>query len=140
MVKTSAGLAGLPMTMNYLRLASFLLLPAASVMAQQPPAFSLQPKSQSVSIGATVSVRSSASGTPPVAYQWHHNNLILSGATNFTLTLTNVQLVQSGEYQIEASNAWGTVRSEAAVLDVDPTFTQITLGHIATGGGDSTGV
>ncbi|PYI86853.1 MAG: hypothetical protein DME26_08115 [Verrucomicrobia bacterium] len=128
------------MTMNYFRLAPLLFLPVASVMAQEPPAFYLQPQSQSVSIGATVTVRSGASGTPPVVYQWRRNNLILSDATNVTLMLTNIQWVQSGEYQIEASNAWGTVVSKAALLDVDPTFTKISLGRIATDGGDSTGV
>src|SRR5258708_3010229 len=102
------------MTMNYFRLATLLFLSAASVMAQQPPTFFLQPRSQSASIGATVSIRSAASGTPPVAYQWLHNNQILSGATNLTLLLTNVQLVQSGEYQIQGSNAWGNVLSKTA--------------------------
>src|SRR5580765_6239502 len=127
------------MTMNYFRLASLLFLPAASVMAQQP-AFYLQPQSQSVSIGATVIFKSGASGTSPVVYQWLLNNLILSGATNVSLVLTNVQLVQSGQYQIQASNDWGTVLSKAALLDVDPTFTQISLGRITADGGDSTGV
>ena len=126
--------------MNYSRLASLLFLPAVCVMAQQPPAVFRDPQSQSVSIGATVSFTAGASGTAPVVYQWFHNSLILTGATRFTLTLTNAQLVQSGQYQMLASNAWGTVLSKAAVLDVDPTFTQITLGQVVTDGGDSTGV
>jgi len=125
--------------MNYIHLASLLFVPAASVMAQQPPAFFIQPKSQSASIGATVSLRPAASGSPPVVYQWLHNQEILSGATNLTLTLTNLQLVQSGDYQIQGSNAWGTVLSKIALLDVDPTFTRISLGRITSDGGDSTG-
>jgi hypothetical protein len=126
--------------MNHIRLASLLLLPAASVMAQLPPTFYLQPQSQSPSIGATVSFRAGASGTLPVVFQWVHNNQILSGATNVTLMLTNIQLVQSGEYQLQASNAWGNVLSKVALLDVDSTFSQITVGQVVTDGGDSTGV
>ena len=128
------------MTIKYFRIALFMSLPAASVMAQQAPTFYLQPQSQSPSLGATVSLRAGVSGTQPVAYQWLHNNLSLGGATNLTLMLTNVQLVHSGEYQIQASNTWGTVLSQMAHLEVDSTFSQVTLGQIATDGGDSTGV
>src|SRR5262245_54589723 len=113
------------MTMKYYCLASLLFLPAASVIAQQPPTFYLQPQSQSPSIVDNVSLRAGASGTLPVAYQWVHNNETLTGATNLTLMLTNIQLVQSGEYQIQASNAWGTALSTVALLDIDSSFTQI---------------
>jgi hypothetical protein len=128
------------MTMKYSCFASLLIVQAASSMAQQPPTFYLQPQSQSPSIGATVTFRAGASGTVPVAYQWLHNHQPLTGATNVTLMLTNIQLVQSGDYQIQASNAWGTAVSAAALLDVDSTFTQITVGQIVNDGGDSTGV
>jgi hypothetical protein len=128
------------MTMKYFRLAPLLCLPGVSLVAQQAPTISLQPQSQSPSIGATVSLKARASGTLPVAYQWFYNDQLLSDATNVTLMLTNIQLAQSGNYQIQASNAWGRALSKAAVLDVDSTFTQITVGQIVNDGGDSTGV
>ena len=130
----------LRMTMKYVRLASLLLLPAARLEAQQAPTFYLQPQSQSPSIGASVNFKAGASGAVPMAYQWLYNNQPLSSATNVTLILTNIQPAQSGDYQVQASNALGSALSRVAHLDVDSTFSQITMGQIVTDGGDSTGV
>ncbi len=64
----------------------------------------------------------STAGTPPIAYQWLENGSnILSGATKTTLTLTNVQLAQSGTtYSMMVSNAFGAANSSAATLTVVP--------------------
>src|SRR6266542_1260955 len=58
--------------------------------AEDPPAILTPPRSQSVSIGATVVFRVSASGSQPLAMQWRFGLSDLAGATNATLTLTNV--------------------------------------------------
>ena len=42
----------------------------------------------------------------------------LSGATDATLTLPNVQLLQAGAYKVEVENAAGTVTSSEATLTV----------------------
>src|SRR6266545_4317111 len=68
-----------------------------------PPTITLQPRSQSVSVGA------------------------------------NVTLAQAGGYFAIVSNDGGAATSAVAMLNVDPTFTKITTGLIATDGGDSSG-
>jgi hypothetical protein len=79
----------------------------------------------SVSLGATVRFSSGASGTAPLEYQWLFNGLPLPGATNRSLTITNVQLVHEGAYAMRVTNALGAATSEDVPLDVDPAFAVI---------------
>src|SRR6185503_10807691 len=86
-----------------------------------PPTVSLQPRSPSLSLGASVTFRATATGTPPFSYLWRLNDLPLEGATNSTLVLTNIALHHAGAYIVIVSNLNGSATSNAAVLDVDPT-------------------
>jgi hypothetical protein len=81
-----------------------------------------------------------ATGTPPLSFHWRWNDTALDAATNSTLALTNLTSTQAGRYSAVVANDSGAVTSAVAVLDVDPTFTKITTGLIATEGGDSSGV
>src|SRR6185503_18169750 len=56
-------------------------------------------------------------GTAPT-YQWKLNGSALSGATDPTLTLPDVQPVQAGAYRVEIENAAGTVTSTEVTLTV----------------------
>ncbi len=103
------------------------------------PTITLQPRSQSVSLGANVAFRVTAAGTPPLSFQWLWNNAPAEAATNSTLALTNLALTQAGAYCAIVSNDGGSATSTVAVLTVDPTFTKIMSGLIATEGGDSSG-
>src|SRR5690349_21196961 len=115
-------------------------LPCEFALAQTPPpAITAQPRSQSVSPGANVTFRVTAAGTPPLSFQWFWNEAPVDAATNSTLVLTNVNLTQAGSYSVVVSNDGGPITSGGAVLSVDPTFTKITTGLIATDGGDSSG-
>src|SRR5262249_31234346 len=99
-----------------------------------PPAITLQPRSQSVSLGANLSFRITATGTPPLSFQWLWNNTAMPTATNSILALSNVTAMAAGAYRAVLSNDSGAVTSTVAVLTVDPTFTKITTGPIATDG------
>ena len=57
-------------------------------------------------------------GTSPLSYQWSFNRTNILGATNATLTLTNVQMSQAGNYTVLVTNAYGSVLSSNAVLTV----------------------
>jgi FG-GAP-like repeat/Immunoglobulin domain/FG-GAP repeat len=125
--------------------AGFLLvlacLPGNFAHAQStPPTITSQPRSQSISLGANVTFRVTATGTPLLSFQWRWNDLLVENATNNTLALTNLTSAQAGVYSAVVSNDSGAVTSTVAVLDVDRTFTKITAGIIATDGGDSSGV
>lgn len=78
------------------------------------------PQSQKVAEGTTVNISATAIGTPPLFYQWQQNGTDVSGATNSTLTLTNVTVAQAGGYSLTVSNASGVVTSSNATLQVVP--------------------
>ena len=83
-----------------------------------PPAFSLQPAAQTVSVGGTVSLLASATGTPAPSYQWSKNGVVLPGQNSATLTLANVNATAAGSYVCVATNAAGTATSSVAALTV----------------------
>jgi len=103
------------------------------------PAITQQPQSVSVSLGANVTFRVAASGTAPLNYQWLQNGNAVNNATNATLSLSNVGLSAGGAYTAVVSNAAVLATSQPATLGIDPTFTKITTGPVATEGGDSSG-
>ncbi|MDB6065698.1 MAG: Conserved repeat domain protein [Pedosphaera sp.] len=79
-----------------------------------------QPQSQSVIAGSNATFSVSATGTAPLSYQWQLGMANLAGATNASLTLTNVQIAQAGTYSVVVYNAAGTATSSNAVLTVSP--------------------
>ena len=60
----------------------------------------------------------SASGTPPLSYQWRLAGTALPAATNSTLSLTNVSNAQAGGYTVVVTNSFGSVTSVLARLTV----------------------
>src|ERR1043166_226186 len=85
------------------------------------PVITLQPQSQSVVVGTTVTFSSSASGTAPISYQWRKNGTNLRGATGTSLTLSNVTTSAVGNYSMVASNSAGVAVSSNGVLTVTGT-------------------
>jgi len=79
-----------------------------------------------VATGTTVNFNVTASGAPPLGYQWRFNGANLSngggvsGATSANLTLANVQVDQAGSYSVVVSNASGSITSSNAILAVFP--------------------
>ena len=84
------------------------------------PSISTQPAGQTVLAGATATFSVVAAGSSPLSYQWRLNGANLSGANGTALTLTNVQLAQSGSYTVRVTNLLGSATSSNAVLTVNP--------------------
>ena len=82
------------------------------------PAVATQPVVQSVEVGASASFGVVATGTAPLAYQWKKDGQNITGASNATLTLANVQTLSGGAYTVAVTNAFGAVTSSAATLTV----------------------
>ncbi len=82
------------------------------------PVISVQPTSQTVAAGGTVTFTVAVQGISPLNYQWSFNGTNLSGETNISLTLTNVQLNQAGAYAMLATNLFGAATSSNALLTV----------------------
>jgi predicted dienelactone hydrolase len=98
-------------------LAAWISLAAVTAVSAQPK-ITGQPKSQFVDSGKNVSFVVTSSGAPPLTYQWSFNGLEVSGATNRTLTLTNTQPTETGDYSAVVSNGSGSVTSQVARLKV----------------------
>ena len=83
------------------------------------PAFIItQPVNRKVAVGGTTSFSVTAGGTPPLNFQWRFNGNNITNATNATLTLTNVQGNQAGNYAVAVANA----ASPAPVLSSNATL------------------
>jgi alpha-tubulin suppressor-like RCC1 family protein len=80
-----------------------------------------QPFDRMVWNGESVALDAGCSGTPPLAFQWMFNGTPVTGATDSSLLLTNVQTSSSGNYAVVVSNGFGITTSSNAnlwVLDV----------------------
>ena len=94
---------------------TFLGLP---IVTNAPPSIAPQPVAQSVIQGSNATLAISAFGTAPLTHQWRFNGVNLSGATNFLFTRTNCLPAVSGNYVCVVTNAFGSVTSQVALLEV----------------------
>ncbi|MFM2296082.1 MAG: hypothetical protein RLZZ350_2495 [Verrucomicrobiota bacterium] len=97
----------------------------ANLSVSAGPAIVVQPVGTNVLAGANVSFSVAATGSAPLFYQWRLNGTNLVGATSSTLSLTNVQAAQAGNYSVAVSNSVGVAISSNALLSVlvGPTIT-----------------
>jgi hypothetical protein len=70
--------------------------------------------------GKSATFTAAAKGTQPLRYQWLKNGVPIAGATNSTLTLSNLQATNSGSYSVTVSNSVGTVTTYPGLLSVSP--------------------
>lgn len=104
------------------------------------PYIAQQPQSQTVDVGATVTFSVTATNTEALRYQWQFNGANLLGATNFSLSLTNVQGTNAGTYCVVVANSSSAATSSNAVLIVNtapmistqPTYATVPVGQNAT--------
>jgi len=88
-----------------------------SVVAALPPTITRQPQSITVSVGGVVALSVEATGSG-LAYLWRKDGVNLVGANGAVLSLSNLQLSQTGIYSVVVSNAGGAVTSASAALTV----------------------
>jgi hypothetical protein len=82
------------------------------------PTITSHPESQTANQGDTVTFSGSAMGLNPLSYQWTFKNVNIPGATDASLTLNNVQVTNSGTYNLVVANSSGATTSSNAVLVV----------------------
>ena len=106
------------------------------------PIFSTEPQSQIVIIGGTASFTALAAGTEPITYQWSKDSTPIPGATSTTLTITNAQASDDGNYELTASNSVGVTSSAPGQLTVttsvivpNSAYNLTGFGNTTTGGG-----
>ena len=102
-----------------------------------------QPQSQTIPIGAALTLSVQATGTAPLSYQWRLNGVSIPGANSSVFTLGNFQPANSGDYTVAVGDATGAVTSQvakvrAANLTSLP-FTDVMNGQNRISGLDGTG-
>ena len=83
-----------------------------------PPEILFQPTNQTVFAGGTATFNVNVASSQPVAYQWQFNGTNLMNNTASILAITNVALVQAGDYRVIVTNIAGAVTSSVATLTV----------------------
>ncbi len=87
-------------------------------VSNSPPIILTQPKSQLAGTWWDASFRVWATGSKPLYYQWRRDGANLLGADGPSLQFTNLQVTDSGSYDVVVSNAFGSTISSNAVLTV----------------------
>ena len=87
--------------------------------AATAPAITTQPSGQTVAAGASVTFTVVATSSPAPTFQWRKDTVAITGATNATLTLTNVQAANAGVYSVVVTNTAGSVTSGNATLTIN---------------------
>ncbi|MCX6956242.1 MAG: immunoglobulin domain-containing protein [Verrucomicrobia bacterium] len=82
------------------------------------PVVTSQPSSQTTVVGGTATFSVTATGDTPLTYQWVHDDVDIVGATNPTLTVSNVQAADIGSYYVVVTNGAGSTTSTVASLVV----------------------
>src|SRR5262249_34502931 len=99
-----------------------------------------QPQSLTLGVGANAQFNVTATGIAPLTYQWRFNGANLAAATNSSLTISNIQPVNAGNYTVVVSNFLGSTTSSVALLTVllPPAITSQPLSRTNVAGTDAT--
>jgi hypothetical protein len=84
------------------------------------PAITAQPQSLAVNEGQPAQFSVTATGTPPLSYQWRKGDTDLPGATAASLAFANTHATNAGNYVVVVRNGAGQATSLVATLTVNP--------------------
>lgn len=98
------------------------------------PSIISQPTNVVASLGSNAVFRVTATGDPPLSYQWSYNGTNINGATDSVLTLTQVQTTNIGTYAVQVANSNQVLSSIAVNLDMFPAITATPTNQIVARG------
>lgn len=106
------------------------------------PSIIAQPATQTTVVGGNVTFSVTANGDAPLSYQWLKNDdVIIEGATTSTLTLSNVQASDLGNYYVVVTNPVGSATSNLAQLIISglpPVITASPVAQVVNAGSNAT--
>ncbi len=117
-------------TIDEFRIYNFALTPAQVLtnylngpnLVQIPPT-PAQPQVSPTNVvytGTTLTLTAVVAGLAPFQYQWESNHVVLAGATNSTLVMSNTTVAVSASYDVVVANVYGTNRSPVLAVTVLP--------------------
>lgn len=115
---TAAGQLNIPTGLTNVYTASAGMSHALALRNFGAPYVTTQPVNRAAWTGQTITLFSLAAGVQPINYQWLFNGNLVDGATNTSLTLTNLQQTNTGGYALVFSNTLGSVTSQVATVTV----------------------
>lgn len=92
------------------------------IPAGTAPQITTQPGAQAGSLGGTITLTVTASGTPTLRYQWRKGGAALSDATTDTLTIVNAQPDAAGSYDVVVTNDYGSQPSDSVSVTVTQNY------------------
>jgi len=108
-----------------------------SLTLYHAPSITNQPASLAVGVGSNATFTVSASGNGNLSYQWLFNvTSSLTGATNASLTITNVAGVNGGNYTVmvsDSTSSFSSITSSIASLTVTMATPTIAFAPTASG-------
>ena len=117
-----------------------LTTPATIVFSSPPSGAVVAPAAQTNLWGSTATFSVTASGgTGPFTYQWELGTTNIIGATNSSISISNLVETNAGSYTATVSNSSGSTLSSAGLLTVVVTQPKFTLPKpVTVGGGNVT--
>jgi hypothetical protein len=94
----------------------------------EAPVIAIQPESLTVTNGDPAVFAVTATGSPPLLYQWQKNGVGLTnggniaGSSSAALTLSTTGANDAGSYDVIVTNSYGSVTSSVVALNVVFTF------------------
>ena len=90
-----------------------------SIQFANAPSITKNPVNRTVQVGKTAAFSISASGAPPLGYQWKRNGSPIANATQATYTTPPATALDSGAtFRCQVSNSFGNTESNSAMLTV----------------------
>ena len=94
------------------------------ISLSQAPRILIDPQSQALLVGQSLSLWSTASGVQPLYFKWYGPAGLMAdggrigGSTTTNLTVSDLQVIDDGPYFMVVSNSFGTVTSAVATVRV----------------------
>ncbi|MFC2112497.1 right-handed parallel beta-helix repeat-containing protein [Bacteroidota bacterium] len=97
------------------------------LLARSSPEIAEQPEDTWTAEGLTTVIPSSASGTPPLNFQWYKGGVKMNWAHYPNLKFWNTDYNHEGLYHCEISNACGSVNTDTVQLYLAPQICMVTV-------------
>ncbi|SPE61790.1 hypothetical protein SBV1_770001 [Verrucomicrobia bacterium] len=113
-------------------------LEQVSTLPPTPPNINAQPQPVTVNAYDAASFSVTATGTPPLRFQWSLNGSNIAEASSSSLTISNVTQTNLGAYSVVVTNDLGSATSSDAMLSMYPFIVTPFTGAITYWGKDAT--